>query len=93
MAAQVPGRPTVTKEDPNQRAIETDNIVRANRFRERHPHVSILWPSQNDKNVFLATWIEASADPSADGNTMTASNPDLGQLMNYLEALFRDKQR
>jgi hypothetical protein len=77
----------------DQRAIDSDSVTRAEKFKAAHPHVSILWPRQRTDGVdeYLATWVEASADADQDGNSHRVSNPDLGRLMTYLEATFKER--
>lgn len=81
----------MTREEEDQRAKASDNVVRAEKFRAAHPEVTILWPGQNETGEFLATWVEVSADPADDGTPRKANERDLGRLMNYLEALFNDR--
>jgi hypothetical protein len=58
-------------------------------FIKEHPHVSILNPRISGvPGEWLATWIEASADPDEDGAAHRVTHDQLGLLLNRLEAMF-----
>ena len=73
----------VVRTDADLHAISSDNVVRKERFVNKHPEVSVTSPRENKTREFAGVWTDK------DGAVHELRHIDLGQLMNALEAAFR----
>jgi hypothetical protein len=62
-----------------------DQVVRLREFRQRHPHVMVTSPRQNETPSWRATWIEDGDDEAP---VTEIKSYDLRPLLDRLEARF-----
>jgi hypothetical protein len=70
----------------------TDNVARMQAWVARHPGAEYHGPLTLHGEHAM-TWTPPSADPARDGEPRTESHPDLGLLMDLLEATDRLERR
>lgn len=65
-----------------------DSVRDIEAWLRRHPTATWTRP-ETAAGEHVVTWIQASADPSLDGQPQVQRNRDLGVIVRYLEALER----